>query len=113
MPPALQCSSSMESVGSLGGVGAGSKMNKITVDEHCYECKVHYRDPKSKDLIMYLHAWKYKVGFKLVIRKIKLKYYLFNRGLAGSTKLSCPTGPARIGTTWTRHEYTILLLNIF
>ncbi|KAI8041891.1 hypothetical protein M5D96_003186 [Drosophila gunungcola] len=40
--------------------GGGCNANKITVDEHCYECKVHYRDPKSKDLIMYLHAWKYK-----------------------------------------------------
>jgi len=43
----------------LGGVGCN--VNKVSVDEHCYECKVHYRDPKSKDLIMYLHAWKYKV----------------------------------------------------
>ncbi|XP_026844497.1 RNA pseudouridylate synthase domain-containing protein 2-like isoform X1 [Drosophila persimilis] len=41
-------------------VDVGIKLNKITTDPHCYECKVHYRDPKSKDLIMYLHAWKYK-----------------------------------------------------
>ncbi|XP_016964418.1 pseudouridylate synthase RPUSD2 isoform X1 [Drosophila biarmipes] len=40
--------------------GGGCSVNKVSVDEHCYECKVHYRDPKSKDLIMYLHAWKYK-----------------------------------------------------
>ncbi|XP_073824886.1 pseudouridylate synthase RPUSD2-like isoform X2 [Musca autumnalis] len=33
---------------------------KMTLDKHCYECKVRYRDPKPKDLIMYLHAWKYK-----------------------------------------------------
>ncbi|KAL3282565.1 hypothetical protein HHI36_005745, partial [Cryptolaemus montrouzieri] len=33
---------------------------KMTVDEHCYECKVRYRDPKPQDLIMYLHAWSYK-----------------------------------------------------
>uniref|UniRef100_T1P9G1 Pseudouridylate synthase RPUSD2 n=1 Tax=Musca domestica TaxID=7370 RepID=T1P9G1_MUSDO len=33
---------------------------KVTLDKHCYECKVRYRDPKPKDLIMYLHAWKYK-----------------------------------------------------
>ncbi|XP_070133860.1 pseudouridylate synthase RPUSD2 isoform X2 [Drosophila bipectinata] len=52
-------SGSMEAVGGFGGE-SGSKLNKVTVDEHCYECKVHYRDPKSKDLIMYLHAWKYK-----------------------------------------------------
>ncbi|KAK9888707.1 hypothetical protein WA026_000937 [Henosepilachna vigintioctopunctata] len=33
---------------------------KMTNDEHCYECKVRYRDPKPQDLIMYLHAWTYK-----------------------------------------------------
>ncbi|TMW46612.1 hypothetical protein DOY81_008308 [Sarcophaga bullata] len=33
---------------------------KMTTDIHCYECKVRYRDPKPKDLVMYLHAWKYK-----------------------------------------------------
>ncbi|XP_044759669.1 RNA pseudouridylate synthase domain-containing protein 2-like [Coccinella septempunctata] len=33
---------------------------KMTADEHCYECKVNYRDPKPQDLIMYLHAWSYK-----------------------------------------------------
>ncbi|KAM7353965.1 pseudouridylate synthase RPUSD2-like isoform 2-T4 [Cochliomyia hominivorax] len=33
---------------------------KMTSDKHCYECKVRYRDPKPKDLVMYLHAWKYK-----------------------------------------------------
>lgn len=37
--------------------------DKMTVDKHCYECKVRYRDPKPQDLIMYLHAWKYKVSF--------------------------------------------------
>lgn len=35
---------------------------KMTVDRHCYECKVRYRDPKPEDLVMYLHAWTYKVG---------------------------------------------------
>ncbi|XP_045511085.1 RNA pseudouridylate synthase domain-containing protein 2-like isoform X2 [Colias croceus] len=30
------------------------------VDPHCYECRVRYRDPRPRDLIMYLHAWKYK-----------------------------------------------------
>ncbi|XP_045469909.1 uncharacterized protein C18B11.02c-like isoform X2 [Harmonia axyridis] len=34
--------------------------DKMTSDEHCYECKVRYRDPKPQDLIMYLHAWSYK-----------------------------------------------------
>lgn len=33
--------------------------NKVTVDPHCYECKVKYRDPKPSDLVMYLHAWRY------------------------------------------------------
>ncbi|XP_037071799.1 RNA pseudouridylate synthase domain-containing protein 2-like [Pollicipes pollicipes] len=31
----------------------------MTVDPHCYECKVKYRDPKPSDLVMYLHALKY------------------------------------------------------
>lgn len=33
---------------------------KMTTDPHCYECKVRYRDPKPRDLVMYLHAWKYR-----------------------------------------------------
>jgi len=33
---------------------------KLTHDEHCYECKVRFRDPKPKDLMMFLHAWRYK-----------------------------------------------------
>ncbi|XP_065331588.1 pseudouridylate synthase RPUSD2-like isoform X8 [Cloeon dipterum] len=33
---------------------------KMSRDPHCYECKVRYRDPKPKDLVMYLHAWKYR-----------------------------------------------------
>ncbi|XP_023031362.1 RNA pseudouridylate synthase domain-containing protein 2 [Drosophila willistoni] len=41
-------------------IDVGLKSDKITIDKHCYECKVHYRDPKAKDLVMYLHAWKYK-----------------------------------------------------
>jgi len=45
--------------GSSEDVGLGS--DKVVIDKHCYECKVHYRDPKPKDLVMYLHAWKYKV----------------------------------------------------
>lgn len=35
--------------------------DKMSTDKHCYECKVRYRDPKPRDLVMYLHAWKYKV----------------------------------------------------
>ncbi|XP_064554002.1 pseudouridylate synthase RPUSD2 [Drosophila montana] len=38
----------------------GLASDKVVIDKHCYECKVHYRDPKPKDLVMYLHAWKYK-----------------------------------------------------
>lgn len=34
--------------------------DKLTTDTHCYECKVKYRDPKPRDLVMYLHAWKYR-----------------------------------------------------
>ena len=36
--------------------------DKMTWDPNCYECKVRYRDPKAKDLVMYLHAWRYKVS---------------------------------------------------
>merc|ERR1712071_686806 len=33
--------------------------DKLTCDEHCYECKVRFRDPKPRDLMMFLHAWRY------------------------------------------------------
>ena len=36
--------------------------DRMTWDPNCYECKVKYRDPKAKDLVMYLHAWRYKVS---------------------------------------------------
>ncbi len=36
--------------------------DKMTWDPNCYECKVRYRDPKANDLVMYLHAWRYKVN---------------------------------------------------
>lgn len=32
---------------------------KFSVDPFCQECKTSYKDPKPKDLIMYLHAFKY------------------------------------------------------
>ncbi|EDW63295.2 pseudouridylate synthase RPUSD2 isoform X1 [Drosophila virilis] len=39
--------------------------SKVTADPLCSECKMNYRDPKPEDLIMYLHAWKYKgVGWE-------------------------------------------------
>ena len=37
----------------------------MTYDPHCYECKVKYRDPKPKDLVMFLHALKYSVSLVL------------------------------------------------
>uniref|UniRef100_A0A0P5H1X9 Pseudouridylate synthase RPUSD2 n=1 Tax=Daphnia magna TaxID=35525 RepID=A0A0P5H1X9_9CRUS len=33
--------------------------SKVTFDEHCFECKTRFRDPKPKDLMMFLHAWRY------------------------------------------------------
>jgi len=37
----------------------GFDISKLSVDPHCYECKVKYRDPRPKDLVMFLHAWTY------------------------------------------------------
>ena len=34
---------------------------KVKGDANCYECKVRYRDPTPKDLVMYLHALRYQV----------------------------------------------------
>ena len=42
-------------------VDSSYNSDKVTFDEHCYECKVRFRDPKPKDLMMFLHAWRYKV----------------------------------------------------
>jgi hypothetical protein len=36
-------------------------VKKLTFDSHCYECKVKYRDPSPKDLVMFLHAYTYTV----------------------------------------------------
>ncbi|XP_013773914.1 RNA pseudouridylate synthase domain-containing protein 2-like isoform X2 [Limulus polyphemus] len=33
---------------------------KITYDPNCYDCQRKYKDPKPSDLIMFLHALKYK-----------------------------------------------------
>ena len=38
-----------------------SNDNDSRGDPHCYECRVKYRDPTPKDLIMYLHALSYQV----------------------------------------------------
>jgi len=32
---------------------------KLTVDAHCQECKIHYKDPGPTELVMYLHALRY------------------------------------------------------
>ncbi|KAJ0181603.1 hypothetical protein K1T71_002325 [Dendrolimus kikuchii] len=37
-----------------------SSSDTLASDPHCYECRVRYRDPRPRDLVMYLHAWKYK-----------------------------------------------------
>ncbi|XP_047506744.1 RNA pseudouridylate synthase domain-containing protein 2-like isoform X4 [Pieris napi] len=42
------------------GSNGSSPSDALTADPHCYECRVRYRDPRPRDLIMYLHAWKYK-----------------------------------------------------
>ncbi|XP_032529478.2 pseudouridylate synthase RPUSD2-like isoform X1 [Danaus plexippus] len=46
------------SVSNVTGVYTTSQ--ELTVDPHCYECRVRYRDPRPRDLVMFLHAWKYK-----------------------------------------------------
>ncbi|XP_072936467.1 pseudouridylate synthase RPUSD2-like isoform X2 [Epargyreus clarus] len=38
----------------------GAAAEALAPDPHCYECRVRYRDPRPRDLVMYLHAWKYK-----------------------------------------------------
>ena len=45
----------------------GFDIAKLSVDPHCYECKVKYRDPRPKDLVMFLHAWTYSVGFFCIL----------------------------------------------
>ena len=50
--------------------------DKMTWDPNCYECKVRYRDPKANDLVMYLHAWRYKV-----FSFFKLSLFLNNQAI--------------------------------
>lgn len=33
--------------------------NKASVDPYCLDCRFQYRDPEPKNLVMYLHAYKY------------------------------------------------------
>ncbi|XP_063232751.1 uncharacterized protein LOC134536769 [Bacillus rossius redtenbacheri] len=62
VPPAPQCRAKVTVATQTGHEAPDLSFNseKMTTDRHCYECKVRYRDPKPKDLVMYLHAWKYK-----------------------------------------------------
>ncbi len=40
---------------------------KLSLDSHCYECKVKYRDPRPRDLVMFLHAWTYSVTITVIL----------------------------------------------
>lgn len=51
---------SVESGPTTSGASAVSAADALASDPHCYECRVRYRDPRPRDLVMYLHAWKYK-----------------------------------------------------
>ncbi|KAK4296455.1 hypothetical protein Pmani_031054 [Petrolisthes manimaculis] len=53
------CETDIVGTRSEAGREYGYQAHLMTVDEHCYECKVRYRDPKPRDLVMYLHALKY------------------------------------------------------
>lgn len=35
--------------------------SKLTTDENCRECKLKFQDPRPENLVMYLHAFRYKV----------------------------------------------------
>ncbi|XP_014362741.2 RNA pseudouridylate synthase domain-containing protein 2 isoform X2 [Papilio machaon] len=52
------------SAGAAASLGTGAvgtaAADSLAADPHCYECRVRYRDPRPRDLVMYLHAWKYK-----------------------------------------------------
>lgn len=45
----------------------GFDPSQVTVDENCRECKLKYIDPKPENLVMYLHAFKYKVLIALSV----------------------------------------------
>ena len=48
-------------------------ITKLSVDTHCYECKVKYRDPRPKDLVMFLHAYTYSVRYTFLFGEMKLQ----------------------------------------
>lgn len=79
----------------------GFKNDLMTYDPHCYECKVRYRDPKPKDLVMYLHALTYKVcvAYEVsrtiyILKQERVFTFFINshRGLDGATKRKCQHG---------------------
>ena len=41
----------------------GFDSSLLEIDPDCFECKQTYRDPTRSDLIMYLHAYSYRVSF--------------------------------------------------
>jgi hypothetical protein len=47
--------------------GFDSKL--LQIDDECFECKQTFRDPERSDLIMYLHAYSYKVLFFCIFLK--------------------------------------------
>ena len=51
---------------------------KLSIDPHCYECKVKYRDPRPKDLVMFLHAWTYSVSLKYSVSRQVLNIVLIS-----------------------------------
>ena len=56
-------SSSCEGIGDNCVIPArpGFEWDKWFPDEKCVQCRIRYIDPRPKDLIMYLHALRYKV----------------------------------------------------
>ncbi|KAH8282043.1 hypothetical protein KR054_004983 [Drosophila jambulina] len=58
-------------------------LKKTTSDPHCHECKLNYREPEEKDLIMYLHAWKYKVCLKYILLALNNGFIMFTTFFQG------------------------------
>ena len=72
----------------------------MTWDPNCYECKVRYRDPKSKDLVMYLHAWRYKV-MTFISPENGLAMFCCWLKLGNSSRLySVYSGPVNVDCHW-------------
>ena len=60
-PPAAATTTVTTATGTAGAVTATGAGDALAADPHCYECRVRYRDPRPRDLVMYLHAWQYTV----------------------------------------------------